>query len=208
MLTRALTLFLLAGLATAEQTTTPPASTPAPAASPLTTSGAPQARGGEAKPAEAAAAPAARPEDVKTIDSIMAAVYDVISGPAGQKRDWDRFRSLFAPGARLIPLRHLPDGKWMPAVLTPEDYITRGGPGLERDGFFENEISRTTERYDNIVQAFSSYESRRKKEDQPFARGINSFQLAYDGTRWWVVTIYWRGETPDATIPKEYLPKK
>ncbi len=206
MLTRVLTFFLLAGLAAAQQTTSP-ASTTAPAASPLTTSGAPQARGSaDAKPAEAA--PAARPEDVKTIDSIIAAVYDVISGPAGQKRDWDRFRSLFAPGARLIPLRHLPDGKWMPAVLTPEDYITRGGPGLERDGFFETEISRTAERYDNIVQAFSTYESRRKKEDQPFARGINSFQLAYDGSRWWVVTIYWRSETPDMTIPKEYLPKK
>ncbi len=47
---------------------------------------------------------AARPGDVDSIDHILAAVYDVISGPPGP-RDWDRFRSLFYSGARLIPTR-------------------------------------------------------------------------------------------------------
>ncbi len=52
----------------------------------------------------------ANPADVATMDAIVAAVYDVISGPAG-KRDWDRFRSLFIPGARLIPTGPRPTGE-------------------------------------------------------------------------------------------------
>ncbi len=54
-------------------------------------------------PAPAPAAPAPNPADVASVDAIVAALYDVISGPAGQARDWDRFRSLFHPSARLIP---------------------------------------------------------------------------------------------------------
>src|SRR5688572_271861 len=89
-----------------------------------------------------AAPPAANPADVNSIDSIIAAVYDVISGPAGKKRDWDRMRSLFVPGARLIPTGPRQAGGYGSRNLTVEDYITRGGPSLERDGFFETEIAR------------------------------------------------------------------
>ena len=57
----------------------------------------------QAMPPDARAVPPAKPDDVKSIDSIIAATYDVISGPAGD-RDWDRFRSLLIPEARLIPV--------------------------------------------------------------------------------------------------------
>jgi hypothetical protein len=159
-------------------------------------------------PSGAAQTPAPRPEDVATIDGIMHAVYDVISGPAGQARDWNRFRSLFAPGARLVPTGRDSAGKpWM-RTMTPDEYAQQSGPGLERNGFFEREIGRVMERYGNVVHLFSAYDSRRKADDpQPFARGINSFQLWWDGSRWWVVTIYWQGETPDHPIPPKYLGK-
>jgi hypothetical protein len=96
---------------------------------------------------EPPAPPAAKAEDVASPDAIIAAVYDVISGPAGQARDWDRFRSLFMPGARLIPTGPRPDGGFGHSMLTAEDYVTRAGPGLERDGFFEREIHRVEERF-------------------------------------------------------------
>src|SRR5215831_9001500 len=51
-----------------------------------------------------------KPGDVDSIDHIIAAVYDVISGPAGP-RDWNRFKGLFYTGARLIPSRKDPTGK-------------------------------------------------------------------------------------------------
>lgn len=148
----------------------------------------------------------ANPADVSSVDAIMKAVYDVISGDAGQKRDWDRFRTLFHKDARLIPTGKNPNTNVFGAtVLTPEDYIKRADPVLVRDGFHEKEIARKQDTYGNIVQAFSTYEARRKLTDEkPFLRGINSFQLLFDGTRWWVMTIYWQAETPDNPIPKQY----
>lgn len=159
--------------------------------------------------AQSATTPQAKPKDVQSIDSILAATYDVISGPAGKKRDWDRFRSLFYPGARLIPTSKPPNETEVRArVLTPEDYITRSAPFLEKQGFFERGISNKIERFANIAQVFSTYESRHDAGDaQPFQRGINSFQLVNDGKRWWIMTIMWQGESADNPIPPEYLKK-
>lgn len=154
----------------------------------------------------ASAMPAAARRDVESIDAIMAAIYDVISGPAGQARDWNRFRSLFVPGARLIPTGRTAQGEARLRVMTPDEYATRSGPMLERDGFFEREIGRQVVRYGNVVHVMSAYDSKRTLADaEPFARGVNSFQLWFDGTRWFVVTIYWEAETPDNPIPAELL---
>jgi hypothetical protein len=157
-------------------------------------------------PQAAAAAVSARPADVASLDAILAALYDVISGPAGQKRDWNRFRSLFVPGARLIPTGG-PAGQTPRAtVLTPDEYITRAGVSLERDGFFEREIGRSVDTFGRITQVFSAYDSKRLPSDEkPFQRGINSIQLLNDGTRWWVVSVYWDAERPDNPIPARYL---
>ena len=150
--------------------------------------------------------PAPDPADVESIGAIVLAVYDVISGPAGEKRDWDRWRSLYATDARLIPSGPRPEGGFGHRMLTAEDYVTRGGPGLERDGFFEVEIHRVTEQYGNIAHVFSTYESRRKADDpEPFIRGINSLQLWNDGDRWWVLNIFWSDER-STPIPAKYLP--
>jgi hypothetical protein len=152
--------------------------------------------------------PAAKPADVASPDAILAATYDVISGPAGQQRDWDRFRSLFVPGARLIPVVTKKTGGGLETrMITPDEYAKFADTYFQKNGFAEREIARTAERYGNIMQIFSTYESRHDAKDaQPFARGINSFQLFYDGTRWWVVTIYWLEETPDNPLPKQFLP--
>jgi len=155
--------------------------------------------------------PAAKPEDVKSMDSIIAAVYDVISGPVDKERDWDRFKSLFVPGARLIPTVKPPNSlAYMARVLTPDEFATRSGQGLKQggNGFFEKEIARRTEQWGNIAQVFSTYESRHAPGDQPFARGINSFQLMNDGQRWWIVTIFWQGESKDVPLTPEMLKSK
>lgn len=149
----------------------------------------------------------ADPGDVASQDAIVAALYDVISGPAGQARDWDRFHSLFIPeGARLIPTGRAPDGTAGYTVLTPAGYIERAGRSLERDGFFEVEIGRVTQEFGNIAHVFSSYASRRTPDDpEPFSRGINSIQLLHDGERWWITTVLWDSERPDNPIPTAYL---
>ena len=162
----------------------------------------------QAAPAPAAATPAANPADVASVDAIIAALYDVISGPAGQARNWDRMRSLFIPGARLIPTGQRPDGTVGHRVLTVEDYIATSGPQLEKNGFFEREIGRKVEQFGSVTHAFSAYDSKRTAQDEkPFARGINSIQLWNDGKRWYVVTIFWDSERPNNPSPEKYLTK-
>ena len=158
--------------------------------------------------ADKPSAPAANASDVASMDSIVAALYDVISGPAGKKRDWDRFRSLFIPGARLIPTGKRQSGEIGSRVTTVDDYATANNKFLEENGFFEKEIARRTESFGNIAHVFSTYESRHKAEDpKPFARGINSIQLMNDGKRWWIVTVFWQGEGPENPLPEKYLKK-
>jgi hypothetical protein len=150
--------------------------------------------------------PAPKPEDVKSIDGIMAAVYDVISGPAGE-RDWSRFRSLFLPTARLTAATKGPDGAIHLRPMSADDYATRAGGYFLKNGFFEHPIVNRVQTFGNVAQVFSSYESRHAAGEAPFARGINSFQLLNDGKRWWVVSILWDEERPDNPLPKEFASK-
>ena len=155
-----------------------------------------------------ASTPAANPADVSSPDAIMAAVYNVISGPAGQKRDWDRMNSLFYPGARLIHTTKKEGGLGV-ATLSVQDWFDHASTYFEKNGFWEKEVARHTEKWANIYHAFSTYESRHDAKDAaPFARGINSFQLFYDGTRWWIITIYWQQESPENPLTSEFLSSK
>ena len=169
-----------------------------------------QPQSAAASPASAtveSAAPAARPADVASIESIIGALYDVISGPPGRDRDWERFRSLFTSGARLIIAAPSPEGRVPSRSMTVEEYIVVADPFLKRDGFWEREVAHRVERYGNVAHVFSTYESRVKTADSPpFSRGINSIQLVTNGERWWVVTILWDFERPGNPIPREYLP--
>ena len=150
--------------------------------------------------------PVAKPADVSSPEAILNAVYSVISGPQGQPRDWDRMRSLFIPDARLIPT--VPAAGHADAVvLTIDGYIARASARMATMGFYEKSIHNETEQYGNIVQVWSTYESRHAPTDAtPFVRGINSFQLLKDGDRYWIVNIFWDAESPGHPIPAQYLP--
>ena len=148
----------------------------------------------------------ADPKDVSAADALLAAVYNTISGPAGELRNWDRFRTLFLPEARLVATGKRPDGMMGKRSMSVEDYIKISGPFLEKEGFFEKEIGRKKDQYGSVMQVFSTYESRKTLQDEkPFMRGINSIQLWFDGKRWWVLTIFWQSETPELPVPAQYL---
>ena len=75
-------------------------------------------------------------KDAESLDNIIVALYDVISGDKGVKRDWDRMRYLFTENARLIPTRVSEEGDRDLRIMTVDDYITTSGSWLEENGFF------------------------------------------------------------------------
>jgi hypothetical protein len=148
----------------------------------------------------------ARAEDVISTESIIAAMYESISGPAGVARDWERMRSLCVRENRSIRTGRLPDGRVACKIMSSDDYIRQIEPWLMQNGFFEKEIHRIEERFGNIAHVLSIYESRRHFSDpHPFMRGINSFQLLFDGNRWWILNVMWQHESAEFPIPQRYL---
>ncbi|MBM4107557.1 MAG: hypothetical protein FJ255_01885 [Phycisphaerae bacterium] len=150
--------------------------------------------------------PRAAPDDVASIDAILKAFYEAPAGLPGQARDWDRFRSLFVPSARMIPARPGADGTSGAYFLTISDYVDANRTYFEKGGFSDREVGRRTEEFGNIVHVWSTYESRRKLDDPaPYIRGVNSVQLLKDGNRYWIVNVFWDYERPDTPIPDKYL---
>jgi hypothetical protein len=143
--------------------------------------------------------------DVASLDAIVAAYYDVHSGPRGTPRNWSRFSSLFASEARLTRVGGAGADR-RPAVMTPDDYRSIVAVDLEK-GVFAREVSRKVDQFGSVAQVFSTYEYRRMATDSTaFARGINSLQLMNDGTRWWITSVSWEEERADNRIPAKYLP--
>ena len=124
-----------------------------------------------------------------TLDAILDAMYEVISGPAGQPRDWARLRSLYAPGARLMPV--VGGAKPHVRVLSVDEYIRRVEPIFAKENFWERETSRQAETFGRVAHVLSAYGSYRSADGEPFERGTNSVQLFFDDTRWWITSVMW-----------------
>lgn len=148
----------------------------------------------------------ARPEDVASVDAIIAALYDVISGEAGQERDWARFHGLFVPGAIMAGSGRAPDGSLRIRAVSPADYVTRNTPHFQQNAFYEREIGRRVSRFGPIIQVMSAYEIREARDAaEPVQRGVNSINLFDDGKRLWITSVAWAGETPETPIPEDLL---
>jgi len=129
------------------------------------------------------------PDALTTIDAIIHLSYSLISGPAGQPRDWERFRSLYLPGARLMPV--IGGAQPHVRVLSPEDYIRRVEPIFAVESFYERETSREQQVIGRFAHVLSHYESLRDLNSEPFEHGTNSMQLFFDDKRWWFVSVMW-----------------
>ncbi len=133
----------------------------------------------------------ARVSDCVSIDGIIAAMYDVLSGPAGEARDWDRFRSLYYPGAHLVPVIAVGGDTPRARMLSPEEYIRRVDPVFAKESFFERETKRQCEHIGRVAHVLSWYESFHEPDGAPFDSGVNSIQLFFDDTRWWILHVVW-----------------
>lgn len=161
-----------------------------------------EASSGEANPA-AFDRPApdvlADDHDVATVDVLLDAFHALREGPAGAERDWERFLGLFHPEhARLFPITAPTAGARASDVWNPARFVEHVAQTLDDEGLVERELERKIDWHEGLAQVWSRYEARRSPlDEQPFERGVRSFQLVDDGTRWWIVSIAWLNESPD-----------
>ena len=138
-----------------------------------------------------------------TLDQLIKAIDDAVSGPGDKDRTC--FRDILLPDARLMPIAKLPDGTYAPRILTIDgwiDAVRKRGSSV----FYERQVKVSSETYGHIAHLWSTYEVRPTPEGKPDVRGINSIQAAFDGKRWKIISIEWQAETPTEPVPEKYLP--
>jgi hypothetical protein len=149
-----------------------------------------------------------RPEDVGTMEGIVKASYETISGGVGVPRQWGRDRTLFAPSVRYISIAKDKTGVVKVRTSDYQEYLDESDDFLVKQGFTEVELGRKIERFGNVATVLSSYEGRVQSTGKVVTRGVNIFSLYFDGKRWWIQTMMWDEEGTENPIPAELLPRK
>ncbi|MCU0396634.1 MAG: RNA recognition motif domain-containing protein [Cyclobacteriaceae bacterium] len=143
-------------------------------------------------------------QDVSSEDRIIAALYNVICGEPGEPRDWNRFKYLFTTDAKLIPTTKNQEGKLTYRALSPDEYVQLFSSRIPT-GFYERELHRVTEQFGTVTHAFSTYETRERRDGPVTNRGINSIQLFFDGSRYYIMNVFWCAESMGFALPEKYL---
>lgn len=151
-----------------------------------------------------AQAPTADPSDVGTITGILRAWYDVINGPPGAPRQWRRDSTLYTDGATFVSLARR-DGKPAATIYTPEQYRQAVNAGFVKYGFYETEIGSRIERFGDVAQVRSVYETRRTADGPVTGRGVNYVLLYWDGSRWWITGAVWEDEQDATRLPENWV---
>jgi hypothetical protein len=144
---------------------------------------------------------AAWPEDVSSIEGIVKASYETISGGVGVARQWGRDRTLFAPSVRYISLSKNKAGEAQARTSDYQEYLDESDDFLVKQGFTEVELGHEIKRFGNVATVLSSYEGKAQSTGKVLTRGVNIFSLYFDGKRWWIQTMLWDEEGPENPIP-------
>ncbi len=144
------------------------------------------------------------PADVASIDGIVKAFYETISGGRGVARQWSRDRTLYTPDVRFVAMSANADGKIRAQIMNHHQYVNSSNDFFVSQGFTEREIGRAVRRFGNVAHVFSAYEFA-TEDGKTRGRGVNSIELFWDGARWWIAAVSWDEERPGNPIPKELL---
>ena len=134
---------------------------------------------------------------VKSIDGIIAEFLDHMTIEKGEIVDTATVRSLFHPSARFMV-----NDSTVSQEVTLEDFLVLITDDYYTQGYLEKEVHKITQEFNGIAHVFQTFyaeDSEGSKE-----RGINSYQLAYNEGRWWIVNMLWTVESENARIPKEF----
>jgi hypothetical protein len=144
-------------------------------------------------------------DDVGTIDGIIQAYYNVVTVKKGEKISYQRDSLLHIPNAMVGIVRKTKIGESKLQMITLKQYHKNSDASLEKDGFYESEISRQVENFGAIYQVWSTYQTKYEANGPVISRGINSIQLYFDGTRFWIISWAFDSESKEQPIPRKYL---
>jgi hypothetical protein len=136
-----------------------------------------------------------RAEDVSSIDGIIRAYYQVVSGPAGQPREWGRDATLYIPGVRFVVFSKDKNGKTTAQSMTHQEFVDASDRAMVTKGFYEG-----------AAHVLSTAESSASPSGPAQARSIDSLELYRDGMRWWIASANVWELGSDESLPAEFLP--
>jgi hypothetical protein len=143
-------------------------------------------------------------KDVLTIDGIIKAFYEVVSGEAGEKRQWERDLSIHNPNAIYSYLDNI-NGELKQVTISLKDFHKETDAMVMEQAFYESEINREVRIFGNIAHVWSTYETRLIKNGPVARRGINSIQLFFENGKWSIVSLIFERERAEK-IPKTFEP--
>jgi hypothetical protein len=144
------------------------------------------------------------PSDVQTLDGIMKAYYEVVSGAEGEARYWDRDKSLHVPGAQVVITGTAGDSLAIRKVSIGEWHAQSGE--VQGASFFEYEVAREVRQHGSTVHVWSTYESKSDPDGEVTSQGINSIEMIWDGSRYWITS--WTFDGRGTPVPLEYQPQQ
>lgn len=148
-----------------------------------------------------------RVDDVSSIDGMIKAYYEVVSGPAGQPRDWGRDATLYIPGIRFVMISKNKSGKTTSQSMSHQEFVDGGDASMVAKGFYEHEIHRITHRAGDVAHVLSTSEHTAAPNGPSQGRSVDSLDLYWDGSRWWIASAtIWEVGTGDS-LPSEFLSK-
>jgi hypothetical protein len=148
-----------------------------------------------------------RSEDVSSIDGMVRAYFEVVSGPAEKKRQWGRDATLYIPGIRFLIFRQDKNGKTSLRTLTHQEFVDESEAAMAGQAFYEREVHRITHRAGNVAHVFCTAEQKHSPDGPVEGRSVDSLEMFWDGSRWWITNAnIWEVESQGHPLPKEFLP--
>ena len=139
-------------------------------------------------------------EDVKSVDAIINAYYDVVSGSRSEPWEFERDKYIHSINAIITRLdengkseSHTLEAEYIPIGLSP------------KEDFYENELKRKVSKYGNIAQIWSAFEIRTDPKTESNIRGLNSIQLHYENGRWWIDSWTCEMESEKSSVVSEFM---
>ena len=138
-------------------------------------------------------------DDTASVDAIIDAYYDVISGPEGFVYDADRDANIHAKEA-LITKFSL-DGSMQQHPFETEQALV---VSPYESAFFEVEVDRQVKRFGNVAHVWSEFEIKTAPEGEAYGGGFNSISLLFMMDRWWISS--WATQYKEPGVELSALP--